>query len=60
MAPRRRGYLVKTKTGRTGVAYHDDPLVNGKKPVHVEGKTKGDPTKILCDPDTLTITGYVD
>lgn len=56
----RRGYIVKTKTGRQGITYHDDPLINGKKPVHVTAYCKADPTKILCDPTTLTVTGYVD
>ena len=52
------GYLVETKTGKRGRTYHCEGLINGKQIVHVEidGKT----LKMLCDPDTLKITGFID
>lgn len=51
---RSAGRIVETKTGLKGVAFHDDPLVNGKVVVHV-----GD-NKMLCDPKGLKVIGYVD
>jgi hypothetical protein len=48
------GYIVKTKSGVIGRTYHSDAPVNGKQVVHT---TEG---KILCDPETLSITGFID
>ena len=52
------GYLVKTKTGKEGRTYHRDGLVNEKMIVHIEvdGKT----VKMLCDPNTIEINGFID
>ena len=52
------GYLVETKTGLKGRTYHREGLVNGKTIVHIEkdGKT----LKMLCNPDTLKTTGFID
>jgi len=52
------GYQVKTKTGKEGRTYHRDGLVNEKMVVHIEidGKT----VKMLCDPNTVKITGFID
>lgn len=52
------GYLVKTKTGKEGRTYHRESLVNGKMVVHldVDGKTM----KMLCNPKTVEVTGFVD
>jgi hypothetical protein len=52
------GYLVETKTGKIGRTYHREGYINGKAVVHIEenGKT----TKMLCDPETLKITGFID
>ena len=52
------GYLVKTKTGKEGRTYHREGLVNGKMVVHldVDGKTM----KMLCNPKTVEVTGFVD
>ena len=52
------GYQVKTKTGKEGRTYHREGLVNKKMIVHVEhdGKT----VRMLCDPDTVEITGFID
>ena len=52
------GYLVKTKTGKEGRTYHKDGLINDKMVVHVE--QDGSTVKMLCDPDTVEITGYID
>jgi hypothetical protein len=52
------GYLVETKTGKKGRTYHREGLVNKKTIVHIE--TDGKDVKILCDPKTIKIIGYVD
>jgi len=52
------GYLVKTKTGKEGRTYHRDGRVNGKVVVYVE--IEGKELKMLCDPKTITVTGYID
>lgn len=52
------GYLVRTKTGKTGKTYHRDGLVNKKMVVYVN--VDGKEVKMLCDPKTIEITGYVD
>jgi len=51
----RTGFLVKTKTGKIGSVYHDDPKINDKTQVHL-----GDGTKLLCDGNSLEITGFTD
>lgn len=53
------GYLVKTKTGKEGRTYHRERLVNKKMIVHIEGEA-GTEIKLLCDPETIKIIGYVD
>lgn len=52
------GYHVETKTGKVGRTYHKEGLVNNKMLVHIEenGKT----LKMLCDPNSLKITGFID
>ena len=52
------GYLVKTKTGKEGRTYHRDGLVNKKMVVYVE--TDGKQMKMLCDPKTVELIGFVD
>jgi len=52
------GYLVKTKTGKEGRTYHRDGRVNDKVVVYVE--IEGKEIKMLCDPKTITVTGYID
>jgi hypothetical protein len=52
------GYLVKTKTGKEGRTYHRDGLVNKKMVVYVEINNKE--VKMLCDPKTIEITGFID
>lgn len=49
-----QGYIVETKNGLIGRTKHSDPLVNGKQPVYVENG------KLLCDPGTLKIKGFID
>ncbi len=53
------GYLVKTKLGKTGRTYHKEGLVNKKTVVHII-KEDGSETKMLCDPKSLKIMGFVD
>lgn len=52
------GYLVKTKSGKVGRTYHREGLINKKMVVHVEVNNKT--VKMLCDPNTIEITGYID
>jgi hypothetical protein len=53
------GYLVETKTGKQGRTYHRENKINGKIIVYVEGEA--DTTvKLLCNPETIKIIGYVD
>ena len=52
------GYIVKTKTGKEGRTYHKDGLVNKKMIVHIE--IDGKQVRMLCDPDTVEITGFID
>jgi hypothetical protein len=52
------GYLVKTKTGKEGRTYHREGLVDKKMVVHVD--IDGKEVKMLCDPKTIEIIGYID
>jgi hypothetical protein len=53
------GYLVETKTGKKGRTYHRDKKVNGKVVVYIEGEAETT-LKMLCNPDSIKIIGYVD
>lgn len=52
------GYLVKTKSGKEGRTYHREGLVNKKTVVYVDNN--GKQVKMLCDPKTLEIIGFID
>ena len=52
------GYLVKTKTGKEGRTYHRDNKLNNKVIVYVF--INGKEVKMLCDPETIEIIGFVD
>ena len=52
------GYLVKTKSGLEGRTYHKESLVNKKMVVHV--MVNGKAVKMLCDPKSVDVIGYVD
>lgn len=52
------GYLVETKTGLKGRTFHREALVNKKQIVHID--KDGKDIKMLCDPKTIKIVGYVD
>jgi hypothetical protein len=52
------GYLVKTKKGKQGRTYHIEGLVNKKLVVHLD--VDGKDVKMLCDPKTVEIIGYID
>jgi len=51
---KKAGQLVETKTGLTGRTYSHEGLINGKIRVYTD---KG---KLLCDPNTLTLKGFID
>jgi len=51
------GYQVKTKSGKEGRTYHREGLVNKKMVVHVE--INGKVVKMLCDPKTIEIIGFI-
>jgi len=48
------GKIVETKNGLIGRTYNYESPVNGKIIVHIE---KG---KLLCNPETLKLKGYID
>jgi hypothetical protein len=48
------GQLVETKTGLVGRTYNHEDLINGKIRVYTD---KG---KLLCDPTTLKLKGFID
>jgi len=52
------GFLVKTKNGKIGRTYHRDSLVNKKTIVYIE--ENGRIIKMLCDPHSLKIVGFLD
>lgn len=52
---KRAGMLVETKTGLTGRTYSSEELVGGKVRVYT---TTG--AKMLCDPKTLKLKGFID
>ncbi|MFA5366612.1 MAG: hypothetical protein WC333_01905 [Dehalococcoidia bacterium] len=52
------GCLVETKSGKQGRTYHREGLVNKKMIVHLD--IDGKDVKMLCDPKTVKIVGYVD
>ena len=47
------GQIVLTKTGSIGRTFNHEEYINGKVIVHVSGG------KLLCDPTTLILKGYV-
>ncbi|MDH6354699.1 hypothetical protein M2132_001028 [Dysgonomonas sp. PH5-45] len=53
------GYLVLTKSGLSGRTYHKDELINGKQPIYVKYENNKD-LKLLCDPESLTVKGFID
>lgn len=52
------GYLVETKKDKRGRTYHRDNLINDKTVVYVKVNDKE--VKMLCDPDTIKVTGFID
>lgn len=48
------GQIVETKSGLTGRIYNHEGLIKGKMRVYTQ---KG---KLLCDPKTLKVTGFID
>jgi|APIni6443716594_1056825.scaffolds.fasta_scaffold377745_1 hypothetical protein len=60
------GYLVETKTGLKGRTFHSEKLLNSKMIVHLIDENdnlqtiNGVETKMLCDPKSIKIIGYID
>jgi hypothetical protein len=56
------GRLVETNSGIRGRTYNHEKFVNNKVIVHVEIEVDDSdkPNKMLCDPTTLKIIGYID
>lgn len=52
------GCLVETKSGKQGRTYYRENLINKKMIVHLE--VDGKEVKMLCDPKSVKIIGYVD
>ena len=49
------GKIVQTNSGLKGRTYNKESLVNGKICVYCENGTK-----LLCDPNSLKVTGFID
>lgn len=67
MSRENSGYQVITKSGWTGRTYHRVGPVNGKVVVFLIDEDfnpvldeKGQQKKLLCDPATLKIVGFID
>lgn len=63
MSNKRHGRYVQSKGGLTGMIYTDEKPVNGKLILHVtEGFNpvfyNGQPKKVLCNPEDLTVQGF--
>lgn len=61
------GYLVETKSGKRGRTYHRENLVNQKMVVYLIDDNDDNiinednkELKMLCDPKTIKIIGYID
>lgn len=65
------GCIVKTKTGKIGRTYSSNELVNGKAMVYLADKAQTNIEginlpisynggRLLCDPKSLQILGYID
>jgi hypothetical protein len=52
------GCLVETKSGKQGRTYHREGLLRKKMIVHLD--IDGKDVKMLCDPKTVKIIGYID
>jgi hypothetical protein len=56
---RNAGCMVETKTGKTGRTYHKENMINRKIIIHIDND-EGKDIKMLCDPKTIKIIGYID
>ena len=57
----RKGQVVKTKSGKKGFVYNDDPTANNKVKVHiVNDQYQETGEKLLCSPESLTLVGFKD
>jgi len=50
------GYCVITKSGKPGKIYHNEEFIDGKVIVHIDKWEK----PLLCEPESIQITGYFD
>jgi len=57
---KRPGKLVLTKTGKKGRTYNDEGLHFGKVKVYILKEMKLTGEKLLCDPVTLQVIGFID
>jgi hypothetical protein len=63
-----RGYSVESAKGSRGRTMHSDKPINGKIPVYLykegtfdlDSDDKGEVIKLLCDPNSLKIKGFID
>ena len=51
---KKSGLMVKTKSGLIGRTYRNEVPINGKIRVYT------DKCKLLCDPETLKVKGFID
>ncbi len=50
-----KGYLIETKTGKTGKIYPNEKFVDNKIIVHIDKYEQ----PILCNPDTIKIINII-
>lgn len=57
---KRNGFIVRTKTGKKGIIFHDEARENGKNKTYiVDDKMKQTGLKMLCDPMGMEIIGFI-
>lgn len=57
---KRNGFIVRTKTGKKGIIYHDEARENGKNKTYiVDDKLNFTGLKMLCDPMGMEIIGFI-
>lgn len=61
------GHIVETKTGKKGIIYHLESLLNKKRIVHLIDENNNvivdendKEVKMLCNPKSLKIIGFID
>jgi hypothetical protein len=57
---KRPGKIVRTKSGKIGRTYSDEKLHFGKVRVYIMKEYELTGEKLMCDPESLVVVGYID